>query len=308
MQNLGYACINVTLNKQGVLTGRAMRKSTLEAKGLAHASSLALQNCKDLETILKWNLENGIYVFRMGSDILPWGNKVDVFKFPDIDEIRNVLARCGEYATKNAIRISTHPGPFNLLASPKEDVVVNTIKDLEMHALIFDFMNLSRTPYNKINIHVGATYGDKLTAAETWCKNFYRLSESVQSRLTIENDDKANMYSVVDLHKLIHDKTGIPIVFDYHHHTFNTGDLSSEEALKLAVSTWKDIKPAVHYSESKSLHESNTQINPRAHSDYIDNFIDTYGLDVDIMIEAKAKELALLRYRNKFLNNLKKVA
>ena len=96
--------------------------------------------------------------------------------------------------------------------------------------------------------------------------------------------------------------------FDYHHHTFNTGDLSSEEALKLAVSTWKDIKPAVHYSESKSLHESNTQINPRAHSDYIDNFIDTYGLDVDIMIEAKAKELALLRYRNKFLNNLKKVA
>ena len=297
MVNLGYACINMTLGKQGILTGRAMRKATLEAKGLAHASELALQNALDLESILKWNLKNGIYFFRLGSDLFPWGNKVDVSQFPDYNQIKDVLARCGEFATTNGIRITTHPGPFNLLASPKEDVVINTIKDLEMHALLFDLMGLSRTPYNKINIHVGATYGDKYSAAETWCSNFNRLSDAVKSRLTIENDDKANMYSVKDLYELIHEKTGIPIVFDYHHYTFNSGGQTVEEALQLAMSTWKGVKPVAHYSESKSLHESNPTINPRAHSDYVTNFIDTFGLEIDVMIEAKAKELALLNYR-----------
>ena len=297
MTNIGYACINMTLGKKGILTGRAMRAATLKEKGLAHASQLALANAKDLKSILEWNLQNGIHFFRLGSDLFPWGNKVDVTQFPDYKEIVVVLAQCGQYAKDNNIRITTHPGPFNLLASPKESVVINTIKDLEMHALLFDLMGLSRTPYNKINIHVGATYGDKYGATETWCKNFKRLSEGVRARLTIENDDKASMYSVKDLHELIYDVVGIPIVFDYHHHTFNDGGQSAEEALKLAMSTWKDIKPVAHYSESKSLHENDTTINPRAHSVLVTNYIDTFGLDVDVMIEAKGKELALLNYR-----------
>lgn len=299
MTNIGYACINMTLGKKGILTGRAMRKATLEAKGLEHASQLALQNALDLEQILKWNYENDIFFFRLGSDLFPWGNKVDVYQFPDIDDICKVLKRCGDYAHTHSIRITTHPGPFNLLASPREDVVINTIKDLEMHALLFDMMGLSRSPYNKINIHVGATYGDKFAAAETWCRNFLRLSEGVRARLTVENDDKASMYSVRDLYELIHQKTGVPIVFDYHHHTFCDGNMSEFEALELAASTWPaDIRPVAHYSESKSLHESNDKINPRAHSDYVHNFINTYDIDVDIMIEAKAKELALLHYRS----------
>ena len=307
MGNIGYACINMTLGKKGILTGRAMRKATLELKGLSHASQLALQNALDLETILKWNVDNGIYFFRLGSDLFPWGNKVDVRDFPDFDEIVTVLQRCGKFATDNKLRITTHPGPFNLLASPKESVVHNTILDLEMHALLFDLMGLSRTHYNKINIHVGATYGDKYAASETWCANFLRLSEGVRARLTIENDDKASMYSVRDLHELVYQKTGVPIVFDYHHHTFCDGDMTEKEALHLAVSTWpNDITPVVHYSESKSLHESNDKLNPRAHSDYVTNYIDTHGLDIDIMIEAKAKELALLNYLRLHKNSFEK--
>ena len=180
------------------------------------------------------------------------------------------------------------------MVSPREHVVENTITDLTTHGEVFDLMGLSRTPYNKLNIHCNGVYGDKISAMDRFCKNFERLPESVQTRLTVENDDKASMYSVKDL-MYIHERIGIPIVFDYHHHKFCTGDLSEEEALKLAVSTWGDIKPVVHYSESKALNE-NLDVKLQAHSDYIKEIPNTYGLDVDIMVEAKAKELTILEY------------
>ena len=125
---------------------------------------------------------------------------------------------------------------------------------------------------------------------------------SVKSRLTVENDDKESMYSVKDL-MYIHEKIGIPIVFDYHHHRFNNGGLTEKEALELAISTWGDITPVVHYSESKALHESNDKIKPQAHSDYISDYIDTYGNNVDIMLEVKAKELCLIEYRSRLDKN-----
>ncbi len=187
-------------------------------------------------------------------------------------------------------------GPFNVLTSPNPTVVKNTIVDLETHGKVFDMMGLERTPYNKINIHCNGVYGDKKSAMDRFCENFQLLSDSVKSRLTVENDDKESMYSVKDL-MYIHEKIGIPIVFDYHHHKFCTGGLSEEEALKLAVSTWpKGITPIVHYSESKSLHENNAKIKAQAHSEYINRIPDTYGIDVDIMVEAKAKELAILPF------------
>jgi UV DNA damage endonuclease len=160
-------------------------------------------------------------------------------------------------------------------------------------------MGLSRTPYNKLNIHCNGVYGDKISAMDRFCENFKKLSPSVQSRLTVENDDKESMYSVKDL-MYIHEKIGIPIVFDYHHHKFQTGGLTEEQALSLVVSTWpKGIKPIVHYSESKSLHENNNKLKPQAHSDYIMALPNTYELDVDIMVEAKAKELAILPFMGK---------
>jgi UV DNA damage endonuclease len=162
-----------------------------------------------------------------------------------------------------------------------------------MHAEVFDFMGLSRTHYNKINIHCNGVYGDKQSAMDRFCKNFERLPMSVQSRLTVENDDKASMYSVKDL-MYLYERIGIPIVFDYHHHKFCTGGLSEQEALELAISTWPDdITPVVHYSESRSEEQLDESIKPQAHSDLIKELPNTYGNDVDIMVEAKHKELAI---------------
>ena len=162
---------------------------------------------------------------------------------------------------------------------------------------MMDLMGLSATPYNKINIHIGGVYGNKKESAKRFCENFKLLSPNCQSRLTIENDDSPNKLSIRDLYDYIHSEIGIPLVFDYHHFTFNTGEMTEQEALETAISTWPaGITPIVHQSESKALHENNTKIRPQAHSDYINQLPNTYGHDVDIMIEAKAKELALLRH------------
>lgn len=293
--NLGYACINMTLQKK-VSTNRTMMKRTFEAKGMDYVSDLALLNSRDIIKVLEWNRQHGIKLFRLSSSIIPWGNNIDITELKDYKEIKFELKKAGDFAKLWDMRITCHPGPFVVLTSPKDNVVDNAISDLEMHGKLFDMMGLSKTPYNKINIHCNGVYGDKITAMNRFCENFNRLSDSVRSRLTVENDDKASMYSVKDL-MYIHNKIGIPIVFDYHHHQFCTGDITEQEALQLASTTWpKDIKPIVHYSESKALHENNIKEKPQAHSMYINAIPNTYELDVDIMLECKAKELAILPF------------
>ena len=298
--NLGYACINMTLSgqKPKVTTNRSMIKKTFTEKGIDYAGELGMLNAADLGRILRWNVENGIKVFRLSSEFFPWASEYKFEDLPQYLRIKTLLAGAGHYAKSNGMRLTCHPGPFNVLVSPHKHVVDNTITDLRIHGEIFDMLGLERSPYNKINIHCNGVYGDKQSAMDRFCKNFELLPESVQTRLTVENDDKASMYSVKDL-MYIHERIGIPIVFDYHHHKFCTGDLSEQEALELAISTWPDgIKPIVHYSESKALHEGNESLKPQAHSDYINDLPDLYGNDVDVMVEAKAKELSILPFIN----------
>ena len=302
--NLGYACINMELNaRKGddrVTTNRTMILRTFQEKGLDYTSELVMKNVADLYSIIQWNEDNNIKFFRMSSEIFPWASEYyqDWDNFPNIKFIQSILRESGDLATQYGHRLTAHPGPFNVLVLPRENVVQNTITDLTIHADIFDMMGLSRTPYNKLNIHCNGVYGDKQSAMDRFCKNFERLPESVQSRLTVENDDKASMYSVKDLYEGIHKRIGIPIVFDYHHYKFNTGEQTEQEALEMALSTWGDIKPVVHYSESRSEEQLDESIKPQAHSDLIKELPNTYGHDVDIMVEAKHKELAIKEFIN----------
>ena len=299
MNQIGYACINMELSQQKpkIYTGRSMIKRTFEQRGIQYASQLGLDNTKDLYKIIKWNNENGFKFFRITSNLFPWCSEYKLQDMPDYREIKMILREIGKYVKANDMRITSHPGPFNVLTSPREQVVQNCVKDLSIHGEVFDMMGLSRTPYNKINIHIGGAYGDKTAAMKRFCENFHLLPNSVKSRLTVENDDKASMYSVKDLYDGVYKVIGIPIVFDYHHHKFCTGDLSERQALEMAISTWGDIIPVVHYSESRSREYNDTTIREQAHSDYVYDYIDTYGNRVDIMVEAKAKELAVLRYK-----------
>jgi len=294
--NLGYACINTALSANKIMTNRTMRRKTFEAKGLDYVSDLALANVKDLETIIKWNNEMGIKLFRLSSQIFPWSDEYDVKGLKDYDEIAELMLKIGKIAKDAGQRLTMHPGPYNCLASPTKKVVEKTIRELNFHSEQFNMMGYDPSPYNKINIHVGGAYGDKKGTLDAFCHNFNLLNEDTKKRLVIENDDSPNEYSVNDLYWGIYKQIGIPITFDYFHHKFNTGDLTEEEALRMASTTWPEgIAQCCHYSESRRKEKLDESIRPQAHSDLIYEKIQTYGLEPDIVIEAKLKEQSIFK-------------
>jgi UV DNA damage endonuclease len=298
--NLGYACINNSLAEDGISVNRSMVRKTFRTKGLNYVSELALANVSDLEKVIDWNISHNILFYRMSSDMFPWMSEYEFPKLRDIQEIAAILRRIGGKARQHSLRLTFHPGPFNVLASTTPHVITNTIKELRQHGEIMDMLGLPRSAYSKINIHIGAAYGDRILAMSRFCENFLLLPETAASRLTVENDDKANMFSVSDL-MYVHQRIGIPVVFDYLHHQFCTGGLSEEEAFRLACSTWpQHITPVVHYSSAKKKYEDSGAVSA-AHADYIYDAVPTFGRDVDIMFEAKAKERAVEKYRREFI-------
>ena len=236
--NLGYACINTALSANKIFTNRTMRRKTFDAQGIDYVSDLALLNVKDLKTIVQWNNEMKIKLFRLSSQIFPWSDEYDVKTLKDYDEIAKLMLEIGQIAKDGGQRLTMHPGPYNCLASPTQKVVEKTIRELNFHSEQFNMMGYDPSPYNKINIHVGGAYGDKKGTLNAFCHNFKLLNEDTKKRLVIENDDSPNEYSVNDLYWGIYKQIGIPITFDYFHHKFNTGDLTEEEALRMAATTW----------------------------------------------------------------------
>lgn len=299
--NYGYCCINLTLEKeQGIKIGRSMIKRTFQAKGIKYAGELAEANLRDMVEIIKWNNQQGIKLYRMSSNMFPWMSEYSFTDLPNFKTIKGLLEEAGKIAMESGQRIGFHPGQFCVLPSPTPKVVDNAIDDLNKHAQILDMMGLPQDQTYSMNIHVGGSYGDKDAAMQRFVENFKRLSKSAQNRLVLENDDKPAQYSVADLYE-IYKQIGTPITFDYHHHRCYEDPMPEEEALKLAATTWpKGIRQLCHYSSSKKLHEDSSAI-IRAHADYLYEKIETYGMDLDIELEVKAKELALIKYRKEYL-------
>jgi len=306
MTDYGYCCINMTMKEQrNVYVGRKMIKKTFDQKGIAGAAELAEANLNDMIEILIWNKIKGIKLYRMSSDMFPWMSEYELTDLPNYDKICELLREAGQIARQSGQRLTFHPGPFNVIASANEAIVIKAIKDLRQHGEIMDLMCLPRSPFSAINIHIGGTYGDKEATKRRFADNFKRLPESASTRLVIENDDKAAQYSVQDLVD-IHQMTGAtPVTFDYHHHWCYNDPMPEEQALKLASTTWpKGIKQLCHYSSCKKIYEDQSSNNIRAHADYVYDRINDYGLDLDIELEAKAKEKALLQYVKQFQTEL----
>lgn len=300
MEKIGYACINLSLSKDKISTNRGMIKKTFDTKGLSYVSDIIILNLKDLITIINWNEKNIIRNYRMSSDMFPWFTHYNISELPNINDINKLMIEAGSIITKFQHKVSFHPGPFNCLASPNIDVVNKTIYELEQHSLLMDMMNLDKSPFYNINIHVGGVYGDKKLTIKRFIENFNMLSDSLKKRLTLENDDNINGYTIKDLYE-IYEKTGIPIVFDTLHYHCNPGDMSYLDSLNLALSTWNNVIPEIHHSSSRKLWEDKTKL-LKNHADFIYEKVDTNNKDIYITFESKMKDLAVIKYRKDFLN------
>ncbi len=300
---LGYACINMSLQERRpgkVTCNRGMIRRTFLAKGAEYASQLALLNSLDLIKIIAWNNEQGIKVFRMTSCLFPWMSEYELEDLPDYEGIKANLEYAGRIARENNQRLSFHPGPFNILSSPKEKVVQSSLLDLTRHGEIMDLLGQPRSHWAKINIHLGAAYGDREGSIDRWCRNFELLPDSVKTRLTLENDDRGNLYSTKMLYDGVYKRLGVPIVFDSHHFECGPQDTPYDEAIGMAVETWPDgITPQCHHSNSKRDYEDPT-VAKSAHSAYYYKPFESCGHTVDVVLEAKAKERALFKYMRDF--------
>jgi UV DNA damage endonuclease len=303
MNRIGYCCISLGCNegkkkKDYISVNRSMVRKTFDAKGLPYVSELVIENLKDTLKVLDYNISKNILVYRLSSDSFPWMSEYKFQDLPNFDIIKDYLTQIGDKVKDNDIRVSYHPGPFNVLASENPRVVDKTIYELNQHAELMDLMGLDQTHYYPINIHINTTKPSKEEAAARFVMNFDRLSDSCKFRLTVENDDSPNQYSVGNLYAMVYMQIGVPVVFDQHHFNYGPQDMSMESALRTAHTTWGKVKPLTHMSSPRT-HEDVTSI-ATAHADYIYEKIQTFGLDFDIEIEAKAKDLAVLKYIDEF--------
>ena len=299
--NLGYTCDNITLKRErGIYTSRSCIKKTFETKGLEHVSGLALANCLNLLDLIEWNYQRGIHLYRMTSKLFPWAGHYELRDLPDYPVIEDALSAVGQLARASDQRITNHPSCYIKLAATNEELIGQSVRDLEVQSRIFDMMGYEPSHVNKINIHVGGVYGNKQRAMDRFAKTFHGLSPGLRSRLTVENDDSANSYAVDDL-LVLHEMTGIPITFDFHHYQFCPGAMTKKEALEAAMGTWpRGIRPVVHWSEMPEC-PTRRKSHPHSHSNFVYGPLDLFGYeeDVDVMIESKAKEAALLLLRER---------
>lgn len=268
---------------------------------LQKLSLICLENLLSLKKALEWVDANNLGAFRVLSPLFPRLTHPDVgyhiIELPDYEAIISQCDNIRTYRQKSDIRLSLHPDQFNVLSSPHSNVVKNTITELEYQGVLAELIGA-----DVINIHGGGVYGNKTLALGRFRDHFASLSTRVQDRLTLENDDKS--YSPTDLIPVC-DAIGIPIVYDVHHHRCLPDELSIDEATKECIKSWSDIgrEPFFHISTPLNGYDSTK---PRPHADYID--VDDFPqewLDIDatVDVEAKAKELAVLKLQ-KDLNQL----
>ncbi|MDQ2086244.1 UV DNA damage repair endonuclease UvsE [Herbivorax sp. ANBcel31] len=285
--SIGYACIAL-----GVREGK-LKRCILNKASEDKLRDVIDSNLSALESIINYNIKNGVKLFRISSDIIPFASHpINQIKW--WEDYEDKLLRIGERIKKGNIRVSMHPGQYSVLNSNNSEVVSNAIKDLEYHNRLLDKLNVDKSC--KIVLHVGGVYGNKQEALERFCNHYDCLDEKIKQRLIIENDERC--YNIEDVLN-IGVKKNIPVVFDILHHQVNLPkkDLNYVDWIKLSSKTWNgfDGKQKVHYSEQSKTgrigaHSSTVSIN-----EFLSFYNKVKDLDIDIMLETKDKNLSCLK-------------
>jgi UV DNA damage endonuclease len=267
-----------------------------------------------LDQIFDYLARNAISMYRMSSSLVPYATHPDLPEFHgQVEECSQRLAELGAKAQELDLRLSFHPSQYIVLNSESEPVREAAARDLELQAQVLDVMGLG--PEAVVVLHVGSVGGDQRAALERFYRAVDSVSPHARARLVIENDDRC--YALADVLEVSW-TTGLPVVWDVlHHHCLDPQGIPDREALELALATWPDdVTPKVHYSTPKTAVSERVRrkgrrterslVLPqlRAHADMVDPIAFEQflrgtgaGLDFDVMLEAKAKDVALLRLR-----------
>jgi len=286
LMKLGYPCINLSL------PCRSSRTFRLASWSEERFIETVKNNLACLLRILEFNAGHGLLLFRITSDLIPFASHY-ICTVPWQRYFKKEFSAIGSFVTQNRMRLSMHPDQFTLINSVDEAIFARSQRELIYHAEVLDLLTASNTTH-KIQIHVGGVYDDKEKSIARFIARYKRLPLKIRKRLVIENDDRS--YGVADCLR-IHNRIGIPVVFDtLHHRVRNEGELLRDVFVK-ACSTWErnDGVPMVDYSTQ------DRKKRPGSHAETIDpgefrQFLtEIRGLDCDVMFEIKDKETSALK-------------
>lgn len=289
---LGYVALSKALDD--VTTSSTITYTNYINKNYNTSKLLEItkNNLDSLYEIIKYNVKNNFHFYRLTSKLVPLAthDKVDFdYITPLLDEYKKI----GKLINDNNIRVDTHPDQYAVLNSMDSKIVRNTVEILEYHYKIMDAIGIK----DKIIIlHVGSSACGKKASITRFINNFNKLPDHIKKCIAVENDDK--VYNIKDVLELCH-KINVPMVLDYHHFICNNEKEDINDYLKEIIDTWDGKLPKMHFSSPKSKLKKEF----RSHSDYINkecfikfiNILKKQDKDIDIMLEAKAKDDAVSR-------------
>ncbi len=286
---IGYACLTVGVRDTKF---RTCRKDRATDEKLI---SLIKSNLASLNRIFDYNIQNDIKLFRISSDIIPFGSHlVNQLKWWEI--FADELHELGNKALSGEMRLSMHPGQYAVLNSNNSDVVDRAVDDLQYHARFLEALGLDRR--HKIVLHIGGAYGNKVQAMERFKTNYQKLDENIKARLAIENDDKIyNIQEVLSLGK----ELGIPVIYDNLHYEVNSyEDKTDTFWIQEVAKTWKpeDGLQKVHYSQQHENKKAGSHSNTIDLEKFLTFYHEVQGEDLDIMLEVKDKNLSAVKCLN----------
>lgn len=289
---LGYVALSKALDD--VTTSSTITYTNYINKNYNTSKLLEItkNNLDSLYEIIKYNVKNNFHFYRLTSKLVPLAthDKVDFdYITPLLDEYKKI----GKLINDNNIRVDTHPDQYAVLNSMDGKIVKNTVEILEYHYKIMDALGIK---YKIIILHVGSSACGKKASITRFINNFNKLPDHIKKCIAVENDDK--VYNIKDVLELCH-KINVPMVLDYHHFICNNEKEDINDYLKEIIDTWDGKLPKMHFSSPKSKLKKEF----RSHSDYINkecfikfiNILKKQDKDIDIMLEAKAKDDAISR-------------
>lgn len=293
---LGYVAIALNLDKvtsSSTVTYSRYSKINSEEERLKKLKEVTYSNLEALEVILNYNIGHKIHFYRITSNLIPLATHPDVM-WDYKKYFRQDFLKLGNIIKKSNMRVDSHPDQFNVINSTRESVIQSTLINLSNSVDIFELMDYK---LGKMVIHIGSSQGGKEESIKRFIRNFNNFPRRIQERLILENDDK--VFTAKDVLQICKNLK-VPMVLDIHHHNCKNEGEDIGDLLDDIFNTWNDesIPPKLHFSTPKEFE------NDRKHADYIDadNFVSFIKLvkskvnrDMDVMIEAKKKDKAMLK-------------